>query len=99
MARAPQANKSTDYKFSLVWAVVSLRADAAPYNKYRKQNETSKTSLPPDCRSRIRLIFSHRASRFLILPLQNNHIFLSNILILLGIYEYFTDFLSLLILY
>lgn len=56
---APQANKSTDYKFSLVRAVVSLRADAAPYNKNHKQYETSKTSLPPDCRPRIRLLPSN----------------------------------------
>ena len=29
----PDRASVTDYKFSLVWAVVSLRADTAPYNK------------------------------------------------------------------
>ena len=32
-AAMPDRASVTDYKFSLVWAVVSLRADTAPYNK------------------------------------------------------------------
>ena len=32
-AAMPDKVSATDYKFSLVWAVVSLRADTAPYNK------------------------------------------------------------------
>ena len=32
----------TDYKFSLVWAVASLRADAAPYNKITSNMKQAK---------------------------------------------------------
>jgi len=34
--------KRADYKFSLVWAVVSLRADAAPYNKITSNMKQAK---------------------------------------------------------
>ena len=34
--------KRADYKYSLVWTVVSLRADAAPYNKITSNMKQAK---------------------------------------------------------
>ena len=38
----PDRASVTDYKFSLVWAVVSLRADTAPYNKITSNMKQAK---------------------------------------------------------